>query len=192
MKLRNKILSGYLVLILCIVIIGIIGYSSNQVVKSEFKNINEEVIPKLGVVDVIKSAIAGQANDERGFLLTGDDKFAKEIFEKAETVDKSIEKFMEKANDDEKESIEQIEKIHLEFVAIQKQVIAAYQKGDISEAKRLSFEVGRNKRKELDPLYKKLQEQINEDLKTADASLEGDLHRTTLITVVLSMGAARV
>ena len=100
MNLNKKILSSYLIMIAFMAIMGIQGFNSGRTILGEFQNINEGIIPMLGVIDEIKTNVVGQANDERGFLLTGEDSYVKEINDKAEAADKVIEKAMATADDD--------------------------------------------------------------------------------------------
>ncbi len=187
MGLRNKILTGYLVLVICIIVIGFFGYQGSRHIMTQFERIETDVVPDMGVVDEIKSAIAGQANDERGFLLTGKEEFVQEISERAAKVDANIEKMSGRAEADEKTWLLQLAQTHKEFTAIQRQVIAAYKSGNIEEAHRLSFEVGRAKRKSLEPIYKSLKESIAGDFKAADESMHANLQFNMYISLGLML-----
>ncbi|KNZ69210.1 methyl-accepting chemotaxis sensory transducer [Thermincola ferriacetica] len=185
MGLKGKIFLGYIVLILFLAVIGFFSFRNTQKTLQVFDGIHEEVLPNLGIVDSIKSGIAGQANDERGFLLTGEEKFVKEMQERAAKVDEIIEQRLPVLEENEKEIFLQIEKVHKEFTAIQKQVVDAYKSGNMEEAKRLSLEVGRDKRKNLDPLFAQLEKQIQEDLEKSNTEMHEGLKTTQYITAIL-------
>lgn len=187
MNLNKKILSSYLIMIAFMAIMGIQGFNSGRTILGEFQNINEGIIPMLGVIDEIKSNVAGQANDESGFLLTGQDSYVKESNAKGDAADKVIEEAMTTADDEDKEMLNKIEKIHQELEDIQKQVVAAYKSGNITEARRLSFEVERAKRKELDLIFAELKSEIDDDLKNADSSLKSSVKIGEYTNIIVSV-----
>ncbi len=192
MDLRMKILSGYFAIILLLTIVGYMGFNASQDAKKEFELIHTEVIPKLGLVNEIKAGIAGQANDERGFLVTGDDEFAKGTLDKAEKTKQILDESVLILDDEDKEMLNKIDVIFDQFTEINKQVIAAYNSGNIAEARRLSFEVGREKRKQLDPIYLQLTEDINNDVKEAQKRLDDVLVTNLYLTIGVVLGSVLV
>ena len=189
MNLRKKILSGYLIMIIFVAVVGFVGFSNGRSSLAESKDINEHIIPMLGVIDEIKSTIAGQANDERGFLLTGEDEYVEGINSKAESVNKLFEEAVAVSDEDEKQSLYKIKEIHQQFLDIQKQAVAAYKNGNMAEARRLSFEVGREKRKELNPIFKEFKSEINHHLEEADTALQNSVKTGEYITIFVSIAA---
>lgn len=192
MNLRKKILTGYLFMLLLLMIMGYVGYQSSMGVKDEFDSLNEDVIPKLSLVDQIKSDIAGQANDERGFLLTGDDQFPKEFLDRAVNADRAIDQAMNNIEDDEKEILLRIKEKHDQFTEIQKKVVSEYKKGNIAEARRLSFNDGRSLRKSIDPLFEEFKKAINNDLKNNSLQIDSKIGMNQGIMIGLGVASVAI
>jgi len=189
-SLRKKILSGYFIMIVFMAIISFQSFDIGRRTLEQFSGINKNLVPMLGLIDEINSNIAGQSSDERGFLLTGEENYVKSFIAKAEATDEIIKDEIETAPDEnEKAKWLKIKGIYDQYNDIQQQVVAAYKSGNVAEAKRLSFEVGRDKRKELDPIFAEFKTEIDTDIKNANAEVQRIISIGKLINIIVSMAA---
>ncbi|MHB1167476.1 MAG: methyl-accepting chemotaxis protein, partial [Carboxydocellales bacterium] len=192
LNLRTKILGGFLIINFLLIILAVVTYVDLAKMRASYIVIDQQVIPALGVVDEIKSEITSQANDERGFLLTGEDKFAEELLQRAENVDATVNRVKVNMDGEEKRFLDQIEQVHLEFTAIQKKVIETYKSGNKAEALRLSLEDGRAKRKSLEPIYAEMKKSIATDRTEADVDMETTLNMANKVIIGLASLAVAI
>lgn len=185
--LRNKITAGYLLLFVCVLVLGYYSYTGSHGVMADYDMARNVNFPVMESIRQFQTDVAGQANDERGFLLTGDESFVTEMNGRAEKADAIIEKLLTVVEPEEAEMIKQMDGIHTEFCDLQKQVVDEYRRGNIARAKEISFGAARNKRKELDPYYTKLNEMIVKDMDDADRKSETDLKIDTVITIIITL-----
>jgi methyl-accepting chemotaxis protein len=131
-------------------------YGFDQI-KERYQTIIKEEEITIVKLREIQYYFTGQANDERGFLLTGSLEFQKEIGEKSENVKKRLELLKKLSDTDkERELLDKIDKAHSDFTTINFTVIDFYMKGKAEEAKRLSFNEGRQTRKSLESSFNEL------------------------------------
>ncbi|MCK1985706.1 MULTISPECIES: methyl-accepting chemotaxis protein [Peribacillus] len=164
MKIKTRLITTVSILIGTILILGsfavyVIDASSkrNSILQDKME-IQKSVIG-------IQYRLAGLSNDERAFIITGDKQFAEEMEEKANDVQKKIERIKDLNN--EKNYGEKINKLEENFNdswEMNKQVISIH-KDDPEEAKNLHFGEERTLRKEvLDPSVDELVEALDTDV----------------------------
>ncbi|MBP2629834.1 MAG: methyl-accepting chemotaxis sensory transducer [Firmicutes bacterium] len=188
MKVKTKIVSGYAVISTFILIVTVISlYGFNQV-RTNYEAIINESDATVITLREIQYYFTGQANDERGFLLTGGTEFKGEIQQKSDKVKQDIEKLKPLMNlPEEKEALAQLDSAHTKFTNINLKVIELYNQGKNKEAQELSFGEGRKLRKDLEASFNgliKIQEQ-----ETVENRSEADdySNRIKLIVVITSV-----
>lgn len=185
--LRNKILAGYMLLFVCVALLGYFCWVDLNKMMDEYDEAMEKTVPVINTLQEFKSLVAGQANDERGYLLTGDEKFVQELLEKQEQAEAMEDFIVKNAEPDEVEIMVQIDKLHGEFNEIQKKVVSEYKKGNVSKAMEISFGESWDKRKAIDPLFAKFNEMIKEDMEAQDEEAQAGLKfdEYVILTVIL-------
>lgn len=114
----------------------------------------------------IQFRIAGISNDERGYILSGDSEYAKEIDGKAAEVTDNLKKIelMQNIDSEERENMAKIKVLFDKFKTTSDQVRNTYQAGQQLEAKELHFGAERKARKELDEVVKSLVAQLENEM----------------------------
>lgn len=190
MKIKTKIIWGYALISMLILLVTIVSlYSINQIreYRDSVDKMNETVI----VLREVQYYFTGQANDERGFLLTGKPEFRTEIEEKANHVKQKInilKPWMQLS--EEKELLTRIDEAHTAFTNINMQVLDLYNMGKVDEAVQLSFNEGRKVRKELTSSFNELidiQLEENAESKSGEERLSSKIMATILSTSVLTV-----
>ncbi len=190
MKIKTKLLLGYLLvsgLILMVSVVSIYGFKKTQ---TSYDKILVESIPALISLHEIQYYFTGQANDERGFLLTGDPQFKQQISDKAEEVRKRLKLLHNATNANsskEKELFDKISKAHEQFTKVNFSVIDTYSAGKVDEAKRLSLEDGRKIRKELEASFDELEKLHDEEVDSEKTKTQQLAVRFGLIDIVLAV-----
>lgn len=186
LKLRGQLMLGN---VLCALLIGVVGGFSLAALGSvdEFMEEFRRDYPLVKQVTKVKTNLSAQANDERGFLLTGSDQIAKEIDERAE---KSMAAIKEVAKYPEVDDAikQELTEGYKAFTESNHKALALYNAGKLEEAKNVSFNEGRPIRKKLEATLEKLIDEQNnhfqEDLDMAEGSLDKDMY----LIVVISAG----
>jgi len=190
MKIKTKLriaFAGVSGLILLVAIVALVGV---QQIKQHNNRWINEYDPTIIMLRQIQYNFTGQANDERGFLITGKPEFRQEISDKSDNIKKFIKKIELLITDpQEKEILDKIDKAHTKFTNINFQVIDLYNAGKVEEAKTLSFDEGRKTRKELETAFNELAK-IQEDKATTGKQLSDSYSNRMLLVVLLVGGVA--
>lgn len=190
LKIKAKLLLGYVLISLLIMFVaGVAVYGFNDM-KGRYETTIHKDDPAIIQLREIQFYFTGQANDERGFLITGNPEFKKEISDKSEQVKKRINSIKALINTEkEKELLEKIDKAHSKFTQINLSVIDLYLSGKTEEAKQLSFGDGRKVRKELETTFNELVQIKEESVKTTTASTEQRAGFLIVVILAVSVGA---
>ena len=190
MKIRHQIIAGY-ALIAFLFILGAIGaaYGLYHVQSKYEKIVNEADLSILGLKE-IEFYFGGQANDERGGIITGKPEFRQEIAEKSKKVKENIEKikpFMKSA--EEQDLLKRIDETHTAFTAINNRVLTYCEQGNIAAAKTLSFGEGRAQRKDLTTAFDQLihLQQVKADQYRQDAQDFIYLFKTAAFSILIGI-----
>jgi len=193
MKIKTKLIWGYIVLSLLVVFVTVVSlYSVNRI--NRYRDSIDKMNQTITILEEFRLLFTGQANDERGFLLTGKPEFGTEIQEKAhaaQQITEILKTLMEQSQ--EQELLKRIEEEHRKFTAINLQVLDLYGAGKTEEALELSFNEGRKVRKDLDSTFKALvdiQENENTESKRNVVALTERLKIviTVISALVILMG----
>ena len=157
MKIKTKLTLGYSIISFFIIVVTLIALYGFNGLQSAYGVITDQSDPTIIYLREIQYYFTGQANDERGFLLTAGPEFRKEIADKADNIKKrlSLINGMIK-NNEEIALLNKIDETHTRFTEINYKVIDFYNAGQVEEAKKLSFGDGRKARKELEIVFNQL------------------------------------
>jgi len=190
MKIKAKLLAGYILVSLSIMIISgvaVYGFNSMEIYHQNVIKKDDTIIK----LREIQFYFTGQANDERGFLITGGPEFKKEISDKSREIKNRIDDIRGTfTTEKEQELIAKIDQAHSKFTQINFSVIDLSLAGKAEEAKQLSFNDGRKMRKDLETSFNALIK-IEEELAKANTALAEEQLRF-LILVILSVSAGAV
>ena len=157
MKVKTKIVSGYVLISFLILIVTSISLYGLSKVRADYQDVIDKSDATVMTLREIQYFFTGQANDERGFLLTGSPEFKKEIQEKSDKVKQRINEIKPLMDlQREKELLAQLDETHTKFTSINLQVIDLYNQGKNTEAYQLSFNEGRKLRKGLETSFNEL------------------------------------
>jgi len=156
-KIKTKLIIGYTVLsclVIAVTISSIYGFKNLQTAYETITNHSDVTVIHLREIQFY---FTGQANDERGFLLTGSQEFRKEIGEKSDNIKKRVlllqGLIMTK---EQQELLSKIDAAHTRFTQSNYSVMDLYSAGHIEEAKQMSFGDGRKTRKDLETAFNQL------------------------------------
>lgn len=170
MKIKTKIVTGYAVISVCVLIVAVVSLFGLKQVRSDYQNIIDGSDFTVITLREIQYYITGQANDERGFLLTGNPEFKGEIQDKAKNVRQRIDRLKPlMISAKEKELLDKLSSAHTKFTDINMRVIDLYGQGKTAEAQQVSFGEGRKLRKDLEASYNEVVK-IQEDEATNNRS----------------------
>jgi len=190
MKIKAKLLAGYILVSLSIMIISgvaVYGFNSMEIYHQNVIKKDDTIIK----LREIQFYFTGQANDERGFLITGGPEFKKEISDKSREIKNRIDDIRGTfTTEKEQELLAKIDQAHSQFTQINFSVIDLSLAGKAEEAKQLSFNDGRKMRKDLETSFNALIK-IEEELAKANTALAEEQLRF-LILVILSVSAGAV
>lgn len=194
MKIKTQLILILTVLLLSLVSIGVYSNYSLHNAEDNYVKLNEaKEMQRL--VTHVQYRLAGMSNDERGFLLTGDNQYTDGINEKAADIEDTLTSMEKLANYQEyKKSIQQLAASIQSYITMSDNVVNTFSDNP-SNAEALHFGDLRDLRKEvLDPAVNTLVEQINTAVIQIEADNEKntDIARTTLITIIIAAAALSI
>ncbi|MBP2656318.1 MAG: methyl-accepting chemotaxis sensory transducer [Firmicutes bacterium] len=188
MKIKTKIVSGYIFVSALIFIVTITTLYGLNEIRTHYQQIINNSDTAITTLREIQFYFTGQANDERGFLITGSPEFKKEILEKSEQIKQRINKIEPlMVSSKEKELLTQVADAHSKFTNINIQTIDLYYAGKPQEAQQLSFSVGRKARKDLEVVFNELVKLKEEESANEKTIAEATLNRVKLMTLITSL-----
>ena len=157
MKLRSKMILSYVpfaVLVLLVSLISVYGFNKTQ---SQYEDVLKQSEKAIIDLKTVQYYFTGQANDERGFLITVDPQFKTEIPQKADKVKQLVRNLTSlMSNQQEVDLLKQISDAHTKFTQINLQVMDLAGTGRAADAKNLSFNDGQTTRKNLESAFNQL------------------------------------
>ncbi len=176
---------------LLLVISSLVAVYGFNEVKTRYQGIvaiNDPIIVNLREIQFY---FAGQANDERGFLLTGSEEYKQEIQQKSEEVKKRLQIVRALCTTDKEwELISRIDAVHTRYTDLNMAVIALYTSGETAGARNLSFGEGRALRKNLETTFNEFVE-LNETAAKATKT-KAEERAGALAVIILAVVAATV
>ena len=174
------------IFILIITIISLIGL--NQI-RANYDEIIDTSTATIVNLREIQYYFTGQANDERGFLLTAQPEFKNEIQTKSDKVKQIVSQLtplME--TQQEKELLIQLDTTHTKFTAVNLKVLELFGQGKIAEAQQLSFTEGRSLRKNLEGTFNDLIQMQKEEIAVNRSASDLYATRMRIIVTIVSLG----
>lgn len=165
MSIRNKLIAAFAVLSLLLFSLALIS----QFYLTHSRNAHEETIEDTDQrydVTKLQYALAGISNDERGYLLLGEEEYVEQIAAKKEQVDALLASIQARdAVDHAYEStVNNIAKLYAAYLSLSDQAIAAFAGGDKDEAHAIHFDMERTARKQLDEEVATLADNLNAEI----------------------------
>jgi len=156
-RIKTKLIAGYSIIAMLVIGVTLAAVYGFYGIKDAYQSIADESDVKIISLREIQFYFTGQANDERGFLLTQGKEFRQEIIDKSENVKTRLVLITPLLKtESEKDLLKKITDTHQAFTNINLAVIDTYNAGKPEEAKKLSFEVGRKARKDLQSSFDEL------------------------------------
>lgn len=188
MKIKTKLVLGYSIIAILVIGVTLAAVYGFYGIKDSYQSITDESDVKIIALREIQFYFTGQANDERGFLLTQGKEFRQEILDKSENVKKRL-LFITPLlkTESEKELLKKITDTHQAFTNVNLAVIDTYNAGKPEEAKKLSFEVGRKSRKDLQSSFDELVKINIDGNLTQKQQAKSLTEKLLLIIVVISV-----
>nr|WP_309098733.1 methyl-accepting chemotaxis protein [Fredinandcohnia onubensis] len=186
MKIKTKL--GFLVSLLLVALLfsGALSiYIQNETEKA-FRTLEENQILQF-TLKSIEYRFTGISNDERAFLLTGDEELVDGIEKKVNDLEGYFTEIKNMGLDSEKEeAVEEIKDNLQTYLEINKKVIQSYRNGDQEEALTIHMEEQRTIRKELvDPSVESLINEVTQTIKRDTKSLENRQEISSIILYVV-------
>lgn len=192
MRVRTKLFA--VILLLVAVLIGS-GILSLVAIDSSMKSANrlEHKLETQKFLKQLQYRLTGLANDERGYLLTGDTEFAEGMGKKTEEIRAMLESEKLRLQGIDLESLQKIGTELNRMIELNGQVLEFVSGGEQEQAEALHFGEERTLRKQqLDPAVNEFVERLDaevEEMKTAN-ELAAKRNQTILFVVVLAAAAA--
>ncbi|MDF2565078.1 MAG: methyl-accepting chemotaxis sensory transducer [Massilibacillus sp.] len=187
MKVKTKIVSGYVVISVFIMIITAMSLYGLKQVRADYDDIIDSSDTTVMILREIQYYFTGQANDERGFLLTGSPEYKSEIQEKSDKIKKDIDKLKPLMDlPQEKEALAKLDETHTKFTSTNFKVIELYTQGKSKEAQELSFSEGRKLRKDIDTSFDGFIKIQEEEVRTSRSDADAYSNRIKFIVIITS------
>ncbi|WP_346355438.1 HAMP domain-containing methyl-accepting chemotaxis protein [Azotosporobacter soli] len=157
MKIQTRlILSNLLVFAIILLVVGMSLYGLGEI-RQQYQSINDDNNTSIILLREIQFYYTGQANDERGALLTKQPEFRQEILLKSDQIKKRLAQLQPlMLIAEEKKFFTAINDSHSQFTALNLRVLDLAFAGKQSEAQQLSFNEGRKARKDLETVFNSL------------------------------------
>lgn len=189
MKVKTKIIAGYAFISIFILIITIISLVGLNQIRADYEGIIDKSNATIVDLREIQYYFTGQANDERGFLLTAQPEFKNEILTKSEQVKQIISQLTPlMKTQQEKELLTELDTTHTKFTAVNLKVLELYGQGEKTEAQQLSFTEGRSLRKNLEGTFNALIQIQKEEITVNRSNADLYATRIRIIVMVVSLG----
>lgn len=190
MRIKTKLIVTISILILTI--IGLGGYSVS-IIDSTItnKNLLKDKMELQKTMTYIQYRLAGLSNDERAFIITGDNEFSEGMNEKADDIYSSIECLKGLTQEEEyRKSIDFLETSFNQYWDLNQQVVAGNQENP-EKAMELHFGQERDLRKEvLDPAVNQLVNDLNKEVEEIKLESERAANWSQTILVVFAILAS--
>lgn len=188
MKVKTKIISGYVAISVLILIVTAVSLLGLNQVRADYQDIIDSSDATAIVLREIQYYFTGQANDERGFLLTGKPEFRNEIQQKSEHVKQMVETLKPIMSlPRERELLSQLNDVHTKFTNMNLQVIDLYNQGKIAEAQQLSFNEGRKLRKDLETSFNELMKIQEDESTNSRKNADSYTNRIKVIVIIVAI-----
>ncbi|MGD8189304.1 methyl-accepting chemotaxis protein [Brevibacillus ginsengisoli] len=165
MKIKIKLILAMGLLLGTLVSMQSINYYTSKQVRSSYQEMVEGSQFRY-LLKAVQFRMTGISNDERAYLLKGDEEFTKEINQKAEEVIADLKEMEKMPNvpPADRENLAKVRALFTDFIQASDQVRQMYKEGHHLEADQLHFTTERQVRKELDLIVADLLTKVEKDL----------------------------
>lgn len=174
MKIKFKFFLAIGVLLSILVSLQTFSFVTSNQIRSSYQEMLEDSQLRY-LLKSIQYRIAGFSNDERAYLLKGDEEFTKEMDEKADFIQGDLGSISKLQNLEPKDrdDLAKIQVLFTQFKQTSDEVRQAYQSGKTKEANEIHFTHERKIRKELDSIVvehlAKVDQELSEDRESKEA-----------------------
>ncbi|MFS0558106.1 methyl-accepting chemotaxis protein [Brevibacillus sp. 179-C9.3 HS] len=164
MKIRTKIILAFGVILAVMFGSGTYMYVQTLAIKASYTEIieEEELLTDLREMQFV---LTGRNNDERAYLLTGDEEFRNELKEKAAKVDSLFAKMKDSlGTSHHREDLEEAERLYRSYLESSHKAVEALDKGQREEAISHHFGLERQSRKEMDSVVSEMVEEVRNEI----------------------------
>lgn len=165
MSIRNKLIAAFTALSLLLFSLALITQFYLKHSRAAHNETLDDTAQRYDVAK-LQYTLAGLSNDERGYLLLGDETYIEQIASKKQEVDALLASIQARDAVDHlyESTVGNISKLHAAYLSLSDQAIAAYAAGDKDEAYSIHFDLERTARKQLDEEVKTLADLLNEEI----------------------------
>lgn len=192
MRVKTKLFTVILMLVAVLVGSGVLSLAAiDNSMKSSARL--EDKLETQTFLKQLQYRMTGLANDERGYLLTGDTEFADGMGKKTEEIQAMLESEALRLQGNDLESLQKIGAELGRMIELNGQVLQFVANGQQDQAEQLHFGEERTLRKEqVDPAVNEFVDRLDAEVTTMKAENESDAKRnqTILFSVVLVTVAA--
>jgi methyl-accepting chemotaxis protein len=188
MKIRSKLIIGIGLLTGIMLVSSVTSIVESKKTEQNYKNIIHENYQLNYDVKHLQFRLTGISNDERAYLLTGEESYLNESKIKKEDVRKTLKTLHQYELDTEdQELLGKVEKGITDYLNSSDHVIYAYENRGSEAAKNVHFTEERGIRKKLDPTIQAFIDMQNKDADSLLASTNSDTKNKDLLMMILSV-----
>lgn len=184
MKIKTKLISIITFLVLSIIIIGVIAIMSLH--KNIDDNLYMDRLTKMQyITKQLSYRLALQSNNERGFLLTGDQEYADLTKTRYTEITTDLQELRKLADASDQKMIDEISANYEKFWVISQQVLSL-EESDPKKANAIHFNEERKIRKELvDPSFDHFIEQLDQEVNRVQENLQASSNFRQKLLIVI-------
>ncbi|MED3574804.1 methyl-accepting chemotaxis protein, partial [Cytobacillus praedii] len=187
MKIKTSLISTLSILIITVIGLGLFSIAIINSTIDQNQLLKNKMEVQKGIVKV-QYRLTGVSNDERAFIITGEEQYSAGMQNKANEIKKTFKDIEALIKEDKyKKDLVSLEKSFDEFWKMNQQVIRTFNENP-SEARSLHFGEERALRKEvLDPAVNQLVETLEKDVNSLSDRIEreGSWSKTALLSAVI-------
>lgn len=172
MKIRTKFILAFSLILAVMFSSGSYMYIHMQQLKSAYEEMLDDG-EFLTDLREMQFTLTGRNNDERGYVLTGDEEYRKELKEKAGKIEALFQKLdeYEDITEQQKATLQEAKKLYQGYLAASDKAVAALDEGRREESMVYHFGLERQARKKLDSTVSTLMEDVRREKEADDQSL---------------------
>ncbi len=165
MTIKTKLILAFAVLLAAMIGSGTYTYIQSQNTHDAYLEMLEDEELRV-LLRSMQFVMTGRSNDERAYLLNGEQTFVDEMKERTERIEGHLGKLkqMNDITDGQREVVAKIESLFRTYLQESDKAVQAYQSGDRNRALELHFGDERTARKELDTEVAQLLVQVEKEM----------------------------
>lgn len=187
MKIRTKMLIGVGLLIGLLLVSQTVSYIGREAMVTSYQRIQDD--SKISfTMKSIQFHLTALSNDERGFLLTGDETFVTEAKAEQTAIVKELSTMKQLSQDPENlKAVADIQKLYINYLLASDHTIEAYRRGDKAGALDIHLNDAKNARKALDPVVEGYMKKLDASTAADQAQAQSDAAKQTVIMLIIAV-----